>query len=140
MELQIKNEVEFNDAFLDYLIEYIQKIFIGGINPKKLHNADLYFNSFSNLTNKFKKYISPYEILVSGIYNLVYYRDRDRITIMIDNAQIFPGTQAKINILCKEINDGNLILPAYPIFTETFKQIKNDLNYIYDLYSITGGF
>lgn len=138
MELLIPNSYE--DDFYSFIIKYIEKIGIGRIDRKKLINWDLYFNSFSKLTNIFKKNISSYEIIVSGIYNLIYVKREREVVIKIDPSQKLPGINAKINILCNTINNGNLIVKGYPIFTDLFTYISNNLDSIHLLYELTGGF
>ena len=138
MELLIPNNYE--DDFYSFIINYIEKIGIGRIDRKKLINWDLYFNSFSKLTNNFKKNISSYEIIISGIYNLIYIKREREVVIKIDPSQKLPGINAKINILCNTINNGNLIVKGYPIFTDLFTYISNNLDSIHLLYEITGGF
>ena len=138
MELLIPNSYE--DDFYSFIINYIEKIGIGRIDRKKLINWDLYFNSFSKLTNNFKKNISSYEIIISGIYNLIYVKREREVVIKIDPSQKLPGINAKINILCNTINNGNLIVKGYPIFTDLFTYISNNLDSIHLLYELTGGF
>lgn len=138
MELLIPNTYE--DDFYSFIINYIEKVGIGRIDRKKLINWDLYFNSFSKLTNNFKKELSSYEIIISGIYNLIYIKQDKVVRILIDPSQKLPGINAKINVLCEMINEGNLILKGYPFFTYIFDYIRKNLNSIYDLYELTGGF
>ena len=138
MELLIPNTYE--DDFYSFIINYIEKVGIGRIDRKKLINWDLYFNSFSKLTNNFKKNISSYEIIISGIYNLIYIKREREVVIKIDPVQKLPGTNAKINVLCNTINNGNLILKGYPVFTDLFTYISSNLDSIHLLYELTGGF
>lgn len=138
MELLIPNS--YDDDFYSFIINYIEKIGVGRIDRKKLINWDLYFNSFSKLTNNFKKNISSYEIIISGIYNLIYIKREREVVIKIDPVQKLPGTNAKINVLCSTINNGNLIVKGYPIFTDLFTYISNNLDSIHLLYELTGGF
>lgn len=138
MELLIPNS--YDDDFYSFIINYIEKIGVGRIDRKKLINWDLYFNSFSKLTNNFKKNISSYEIIISGIYNLIYIKREREVVIKIDPSQKLPGTNAKINVLCNTINNGNLIVKGYPIFTDLFTYISNNLDSIHLLYELTGGF
>ena len=138
MELLIPNS--YDDDFYSFIINYIEKIGVGRIDRKKLINWDLYFNSFSKLTNNFKKNISSYEIIISGIYNLIYIKREREVVIKIDPSQKLPGINAKINVLCSTINNGNLIVKGYPIFTDLFTYISNNLDSIHLLYELTGGF
>lgn len=138
MELLIPNIYE--DEFYYYLLKYIERYAPGKINRKKLINWDIYFNSYSKLTNNFKKELSSYEIIISGIYNLIYIKQDKVVRILIDPSQKLPGIDAKINVLCEMINEGNLLLKGYPFFTYIFDYIKKNLNSIYDLYELTGGF
>ena len=67
---------------------------------------------------------SALDILIQGINSLkVKNSQNSSYTISIDSNKNIPGTTAKLYDLCSLINYGNLEVPPYPIFEDTFKQV-----------------
>ena len=140
MELVIfDTEQKYDEDFLEYLRKYIILNIIGNINKKKLISSEIYINQYTDITTIFKKYISSYDVVVSGASNIVYRIYNNKIVFNIDSTAIFPGTSAKLNDLCKLINYGNLVVQGYPIFTDTFEYFEKNIDDYYDNF-INGGF
>lgn len=135
LDIQSKNF----DSFIEWLIKQIQQYFIGSINPDKLIIFDIYFKDFNwGFKDKRTHFISTNQLLISTIYNLRYTKSMDNYTIDINPNVIIPNTSAKFIDIAKLINYGNLEVPAYPIFTDTFDYIADNFEFFFNEYSRTG--
>lgn len=132
-------ENKYSDDFLDFINRYIIIKIISSINTRKIQPIEEYINQYSDIPTLFKKYISVNEVIISGAYNIIYSRINNKIVFEIDPTQIYSGTSAKLNELCKLINYGNLVVKGYPIFTKAFDYFKDNIDNYYDNY-MQGGF
>ena len=136
MNLIIKQK-KFNplDIFIiDYVIPELYRLFYLNLNPYLLKNWDEYFESIY----KWEEEDTPkltLEILLCGIKNLRLMEMGGDYIITIDSNQNMPGTTAKLYDLCSLINYGNLEMPPYPIFEDTFKQIKPIIPLLFEEYT-----
>ena len=127
------------DSFVEWLIEQIQQHFIGSINPQRLIVFDNYFKNFDwGFIDKKTHFISTKQLLISAIYNLRYRKTMNSYTIEINPNAVIPSTSAKFIDIAKLVNYGNVELPAYPIFTDTFDYIADNFGFFFDEYSRTG--
>ena len=76
--------------------------------------------------------------MLAGVHSLTYKKIDDEYIIYIDNNAYMPYITESIDTLCKLINYGNVELPAYPIFTDTFDYIADNFGFFFDEYSRTG--
>ena len=62
-----------------------------------------------------------------GMSNLVHKRFDTVTQIFINPNLTYPGTNLKVEDLCKIINYGTLSIDAYPIFSMTFEHFSKNL-------------
>lgn len=130
MKLEIHRK--YGLKFVLYLIRKLQNYIIGSIDTRKLFKIEEYINSVYNENNK--GYISVKNIIISGAMNLTYTIYPTKFVIEINSNEIYYRTNAKLYELCKLINYGVLGVTAYPIFTESFKYINDNINLLFERY------
>jgi len=123
-----------NEEFLEFVLLKMKQRLYSQLDVNKLRKAEEFFNKYSRYKSVYKKYISAREVVISGILNIEYKVTGNKIVFEINSVQIFPSTDAKLYEMCKLINNGNLLLRGYPIFSSTFDYFKEHLNEYYDLF------
>ena len=93
-------------------------------------------NEVSRYKSILKKHISITEVCQIAFQNIIVLRFGNNITIKINEKVLLPNTNVKLIELCKLINNGNLDLKAYPIFTEIFNDVKDNLEKYYSEYAL----
>lgn len=68
--------------------------------------------------------------------NVIYETDGKTATIQISNTAVFPFYTIKIVDIAKLINDGNLEIRGTHIFTDLFKEVKNNIRVIRNNYEM----
>lgn len=140
MNLTINNpEGLILDEFIyKSVIPEIEITFILKLDPSRCANWTNYFKIVDLGWKKYKnnKIIIPsaYDILVAGIKNLRCLNLKDKYIIEINPNEIAPKTFAKLIDICALVNYGNLSMPPYPIFEDTFKDIVTKLPNLYQEY------
>ena len=115
-------------SFINWLCIQIRNEVIANINLKKLDNWDQYFNSETVYKSIYKKRISTRDLIVAGISNLYYQVSEDGFWISINPTKLTPGLdRIKLETICKVINYGNRQIIGYPIFTDTFQNIADNI-------------
>lgn len=129
-------ENKYTDKFLSYLKSKFFNVFYKKINYKKLEPFEIYINELPKYKSLMRNYISANEICISGLYNIMVLRYGQTIVLKINENIFLPNTRIKLIELCKLINEGNLLLRPYPIFTEVFDEIKKDIEKYYASYAL----
>lgn len=132
MKLIIKSKVE--DGFYPWLIKFIRRTLLGKVDYRKLYMFEMTLNENKSLLGLFRRYISGREVFITGVNNIIVTHFDDKDIIQIDPNAIYPGTQTKVITLCKMINFGTLNFEPYPIFTDTFKYVEDNIKYLYIMY------
>lgn len=127
-------ENKYTEGFFDFLIRKTQTRFFENLNVKKLESFEVFINESPRYKSLFRKYISAYDICVTALHNLKVLRYETLSSIVIDNTVLMPGTSIKVLELCKLIDEGNLGLKAYPIFSNTFKEVQGEIETYYAEY------
>ena len=124
-------EDKYTDDFFEFVKYKMRDYFYNHLKDKKLEPFDIFINENPKYQSIFKKHISSYDICISALYNINVLRFGKNIVLKIDENALIPNTNIKLIELCKLINEGNLVLKAYPIFTEIFKYVKDKIDEIY---------
>ena len=127
------------DKFIyEYVIPEINLVFSYKLNNARCLNWTNYFQTIDLgwITYKNNKKVIPsaYEVLIAGIKNLRVLDCTDHYIIEINPNEIAPKTRAKLIDICNLINYGNLEMPAYPIFEDTFNEVLINLPNLYEKY------
>lgn len=132
------NDIEdkYTEDFFEFVKIKMRDYFYAHLNSKKLEPFDIFINENPKYQSIFKKHISAYDICVATLYNISVLRFGENIVLKIDENAVIPNTNRKLIELCKLINEGNLVLKAYPIFTEIFDYVKNNIEEIYIEYAL----
>lgn len=134
MQLQIEytNNV-LNKEFGNWLIEIMSKEILSSINKKKLISLDKYIEE--NFTHLYKKPVSSMDIIQQGLNEMYCDDSSSKLIIQISKNKFVPGMdRVRIESACKLINYGNKSVPGYPIFTNEFTHIANNISMYVDKY------
>jgi len=133
MKLVIDN---CNDKqFIIYLINFIKQYLIDHSRSQKFSSLDMYLNKIPKYKTKFRKSLTCHDIVICGAYNLVYRKYGKKYIITINENQKLFGLDAKLYDMCKLINYGTLEIDGYPIFTDAFNYVQDNLEMLYFRYN-----
>lgn len=131
MNLIIESAVDITD-FCNWLITQIQSYIKLNLNNKKVERFDKYINE--NIPMQPKRILTTAELISAASYNLVVNKIQNNYIIQIDSNVFIPNTFAKFINIMQLINYGNLVLPPYPIWTETFNYFADNINKYLEIY------
>lgn len=135
MKILITDEAgKYTDDFLNYILAKFRDIYYEIVDGRKLAPFEVYINELPEYKSVFKKYMSAYEICLMALYNIVVLKYDSSYVLKIDETQKIPQTNIKIIEICKLINNGNIMLKAYPIFTDVFKYVQTHVENYYAEY------
>lgn len=80
------------------------------------------------------KQLDVREIIIQGLYNLIYQKHGRNYIITIDQNATIPGTFIPIKNACKLINYGNLLISGTRIFNKEFDKIEHNIEDYIKLY------
>lgn len=111
---------KYEDEFYTWLVLEIKKLFPLFIKRYKLISLSNYLN------------IDCYQVLIKACDNLIVKDFKDNKIITINDDAMF----GKYNLkqLCKFINNGNMEIKGYDIFTQVFFLIKRNIKVYHLLY------
>lgn len=136
MRLEIYSDRLGRD-FCEWLADVSSVHIKNSVDEKKLIQWNEYLSSGNAITLIGRKSILAKEIIYKGA-NLIRVREiPKKFIIEINPNVIMPGVKAKkVVTLCKLINYGNMEIKGYPIFSDTFTMIAENINAYIDLYAI----
>ena len=129
MKIKIHDPDHVIDSkFIRWLISQIKIKVAVQLKPDKLKRWDSYLNSVSAFTSIYKKKLLARDIILAGSVNLIFTEAEDAYEIFINPNINTPGLdRVKLITLCKLINFGNREQSSYPIFTEVFNEISDNI-------------
>lgn len=106
------------------------------LDERQLARFDAFLNNESIImfTDKASRYVSTRNILIGGVYNLIVEKVQNSYNIKIDPNINIPNTYAKFIDVIKLVNNGNLSLAAYPIYTDMMNHFAENLQDYYGDY------
>lgn len=136
MRIFIENKDDVYTAdFIKFSVRWIRTYGVASIDRSKLIKATDYLNSIFDIMPE----ISAYHLVVTGFGNLLYRKVRDGFIIEINTNLKYRSTNARLESLCNLIDQGNLDLEPYPIFTDTFQYYCDNLKEVYEIYKLSRG-
>lgn len=127
----------YTDDFIEFLIQMIQ---IDGQQYIKDEICSKFDEFFHNNIEKNNRKILTKNIILSGLYNIVYKKYNNYYVIFInDNIKVPYYMNLKLHTLCELIDKGNLMISGTDIFQKIFKTARKRLMVYYDLYQNTQG-
>ena len=117
----VVNNISISNGFINFIKQKTFGYMATILNIDKLDVYDEYFKYIHNTDILAKK------VIILSMSNLSHDRQETTTTIYINPDLKYPGTNINLIDLCKIINNGNLNIPSYPIFTQTFEHIQNNL-------------
>lgn len=143
MNLIIENKHNLDaDDFIVYLAKETGKWIIDNIDDRRAALWTKYLRDAGFKWNKIgKKTVIPsaLDIIKGSVYHLTYTKFEDKYVIEISNIAMIPQTPYRYVELASLINYGNLSIPGYPLFDESFKYIEDNLGIYIKRYYKTGG-
>ena len=137
MHLVIDNPENLDlDGFCKWLIPQIQRYLEASIDDNHLIRWDYYLNMGSTFlkTYRFDRQVSSREILIAGSYNLVVKKQPTQYTIELNLNTIIPNSSAKFINVITLINNGNLSMQGYNIYTQVMNYIADNIDYYFKAY------
>lgn len=137
MHISIKRTTEeINKDFGEFLIVKIKELLLLNINEPRLILLNNYINNeIIAFKSIYRKHISAQEIILLGLQHLKVSESPTNILISINSNIFIPGyDRIKLLDACKLINYGNSEIKGYPIFTNTFTKIVNEIDDYYNEY------
>lgn len=125
MRLVIEENDLINIKFIKWLVKRIKKLIILKCNSRKLSSIQNYVdnNNPFNTPNK----ISINRIILQASQNIIFYKHKSYFYIMINPIIRAQGMDLKLEDVCKFINYGNFEMPGYPLFTNIYFDIKDNI-------------
>jgi len=138
LTIQYKNGV-LDVHFARWLVRQIKQELIQKVNPMKLQKWDDYLNSGEAFEIINVNRVSSKDIVMNGIRNIVYELSPYTLTVCIDrNQKVFGFNNVKLETVCKLINYGNTSISGYPLFSEEFNEVSENIGTYIDRYVSMG--
>lgn len=136
MRLEIIDEKQLLGLeFGNWLVKQVQQAILLRINPKKLKKWDKYFNDSEQYRSISGSDIKAEQIVLAGIDALQCVGTEGKLSIRIRPNQFVPNLdRVVIDTTCKLINYGNVSIQGYPIFSDTFTNISENIDEYIDMY------
>ena len=125
-------EIEYKDNSLDkkfgnWLILIIRELIKSSINDKKLSKWDKYIEEHFN--HIYSKKVTSKDIIFTGIKDLMCDDTDSKLIIKISTNHFMQGLdRVRVETLCRLINYGNTEIKGYPIFTNAFNDIADNIS------------
>lgn len=131
MKLHLVNDKRFDEPFIKFLIQKIKIDIMGNCNLQKLQ-------PFGEMLEKLDIKVQPIIIVQKGVQAITYREINNSkekgYDIFIDENVMLGGTKFKLISLIKLLDKGNTELRGYPIFSQAFERVGNELDSQYNLY------
>lgn len=115
--------------FLNWLLEELKDLIITKLNPSKMKPFDNYLNKTDLFKLHALKKYSCLSFINFSLKHLILTKHNSTITIKFNDKIYITGlTLTNIDTFCKFINYGDVTIKGYPIFTECFSEIVDNLN------------
>lgn len=126
-----------DDDFIEWLIDIIKHKIISQLDNEYIIN----FNNIVNDNEIFKKNNPDSKVkfdvrkaILISLNTLKYRKIKNVYIIDIGKDILFPNYQVKLETVCKLLNYGNTQIKGYPIFTNVFNDIRQNLESYYQQY------
>lgn len=130
MNITIKDEKDLLTIdFLNWLLEELKDLILSKLNPSKIKAFDNYLNKTDIFKLHALKKYSCLSFINFSLKHLILTKHNTTITIKFSNKIYLTGlTLTTVDTFCKFINYGDATIKGYPIFTECFTKIVDNLN------------
>ena len=127
LEIEDSTNLLLNKSFGSWLIDEIQRVVKNSINESKLRPWDKFIKE--EYEHLYSKKITGYDTIMYGLDNLVCDLVSNKLVIKISTNQFIPGLhRVRVDTLCRLINYGNTSIKGYPIFTDAFNIIADNID------------
>lgn len=125
MRLVIEENDLIDIKFIKWLIKRIKKLIILKCNSRKLSSIQNYVDNNNPFNTRNK--ISINGIILQASQNIIFYKHKSYFYIMVNPIIRAQGMDLKLEDVCKFINYGNFEMPGYPLFTNIYFDIKDNI-------------
>jgi hypothetical protein len=130
-----KDGMSIDKDFIKWLKSNMSDKIKSSIDEKKLIRWNDYLNSGEVIEFTSRKNILAKEVIYLGADNLVVSELPNKFIISINNKKFVNGLKmVKIDTLCKLINYGNASIKGYPIFSDVFNEVANNIDMYIEVY------
>ena len=130
MRLKLTTESEFFDArFAQWLITRVQEVFYTKLDKNKLVKWNTFFDNSTQFNTITGKPFDTEQVVLFAIKSLIYEVESSELTIKFSPNKLVPNLdRVKVEMIVKTINFGTAEITGYPIFTETFDAVADNIN------------
>ena len=135
MYISIQDKQEYTPSFLKYLNKRMIITGLSYMNQKR--------SKLIPVNNYLKRYVftgvrkpTAEQIIGAGLNNLQFKKSNSQVIIQINESIKVPQDRTVLlETACRLIDQGNLELNPFPIFTYVFKYVQDNLLQLYEDYS-----
>lgn len=135
MKLKLVNDQRYTEPFIRYLTKAVKAEIIANKNVRKLI-------PFGEMLDRLDIKATPNIVIEKALKEIKYRKiesaDEVGYEIYLNEDAMFDA-KYKIIDLIKLLENGNMELNGYPLFTDAFKKIKEEINDQYKLYQFGMG-
>ena len=126
----------YSEGFISWLVTRLKIELLYKIKKNKIIPLSNYINSFDNPFKNIlnKNNISFYDLIVYGINNLIYIKTKKGYIITINPYKYLPYCKIPIKSFCKLLNNGVFGISGYPLLSNHFNMVKDNLTEYYKDY------
>lgn len=137
MRLILPVNSEYDDDFVEWLLNHIRRSILSYINIRKLAVFQDHLESSPLIKSKLG--LSEHlplltDVVIQSVYLIQYRKVNDRYIIELNPSIRVNGTKAKVAALCRLVNYGGFTLRGYPIYSNVFNHFKTNANRYYKRY------
>ena len=137
MRLIVLENPEYDDNFIEWLLERVKGEIVKSINVKKLRSFDIIQNNLNIFTPRYKSKslnVDFVKTVFTGVKLLTYKKVKNAWIIYMKEDVVHPYYFATIYSLCKFVNYGRNDIKGYPIFTKAFNRVSAQITKYYKMY------
>lgn len=136
MKLVISKTVDYDELFIEWLVEEIKFELMKLLDSRKLRNMIEYIDSNDAIRDKLGilNIDSVGSIITASIDEIVYTELKSAYIIQVNPAAKIIGVNIPLASLCRMVNYGFMDVKGYPLFTTVFNRVKSNLSRYYAIY------
>lgn len=121
--------------FGQWLIKQIQSEIAATVNSAKLEKWDKFFATTDEYKSIYSKPVTTKSILLAGLKSLVCDIGVGKLIIRFNSTLFVPGmNHVNLETTIKLINYGTVDVKGYPIFSDTFVRVADNINDYVSMY------
>lgn len=136
MYIKLEDRKEYTNEFLSYLKKRMIIFGMDYLNKNKMKLLPI-SNYLKEKIFTGKRKFTAEQIILQGLNNIEFKRINDYILVQINpNVNVPQFDKFKLISICKLIDQGNVEITPFPVFTETFKYVEENQSILYSSFSL----